>query len=97
LIGSSLEARVEILAAGSDYELLERYRDQLRYIFIVSQVDVLPSAEGASGVVIKIQPAAGEKCDRCWNYSTRVGESPRYPSVCERCLAALEEIERDLV
>jgi isoleucyl-tRNA synthetase len=30
---------------------------------------------------------------RCWNYSTRVGESQRYPTVCERCVAALDEIE----
>ena len=37
--------------------------------------------------------AQGEKCERCWNYSTRVGESSRYPTVCERCVAALEEIE----
>ena len=32
---------------------------------------------------------------RCWNYSTRVGESARYPTVCERCLEALEEIEKE--
>ncbi|MCA1574406.1 MAG: isoleucine--tRNA ligase [Acidobacteria bacterium] len=95
LIGSSLEARVEISAAGGAYELLERYKNQLRYIFIVSQVDVLPSEEGASGAVIKIHCAAGEKCERCWNYSTRVGESSRYPTVCERCAPALDEIERE--
>ena len=94
LIGSSLEARVEISAAGNAYELLNLHKAQLRYLFIVSQVDVLPSDEGASGVVIKVHPAAGEKCERCWNYSTHVGASPRYPTVCERCVAALEEIER---
>ncbi|HET9787506.1 MAG TPA: zinc finger domain-containing protein, partial [Pyrinomonadaceae bacterium] len=94
LIGSSLEARVEISAAGNAYELLNLHKAQLRYLFIVSQVDVLPSDEGASGVVIKVRPAAGEKCERCWNYSTHVGASERYPTVCERCVAALEEIER---
>ena len=94
-IGSSLEARVEISAAGNAYKLLERHHDDLRYIFIVSHVDVLDSGEGASGVSIKVYPAAGIKCERCWNYSTRVGESSRYPTVCERCVAALEEIERE--
>ncbi len=93
-IGSSLEAKVEIFAAGNAYDLLQSYRDDLRYLFIVSQVEVHPSDEGASGVVIKVQPAEGQKCERCWNYSTRIGESSRYPSVCERCVAALEEIER---
>ena len=83
-MGSSLEARVEISAAGNAYELLNLHKAQLRYLFIVSQVDVLPSDEGASGVVIKVHPAAGEKCERCWNYSTHVGASARYPTVCER-------------
>ncbi len=96
-IGSSLEARLEISAAGDSYDLLLQYRDQLRYIFIVSQVDVVRSDEGASGVVVKVLPAEGKKCERCWNYSTHVGESTRYPDVCERCVAALEEIEGEAV
>ncbi|MGH9970656.1 MAG: isoleucine--tRNA ligase [Pyrinomonadaceae bacterium] len=96
-IGSSLEARVEISASGDTYDLLENYHDDLRYIFIVSQVDLLASEQGAGGVVIRVQRALGEKCERCWNYSTRVGESARYPTVCERCVAALEEIEREPV
>jgi isoleucyl-tRNA synthetase len=94
-IGSSLEARLEISAAGDSYDLLTRYRDDLRYIFIVSQVDVVRSDEGVSGVMVKVLPAQGRKCERCWNYSTRVGESTRYPDVCERCVSALEEIERE--
>lgn len=94
-IGSSLEARVVVSAAGSDYGLLQRYSDQLRYLFIVSQVEVLKSEAGVSGVAVAISPAEGQKCERCWNYSTRVGESSRYPNVCERCVEALEEIERE--
>jgi isoleucyl-tRNA synthetase len=92
-----LEARVEIAASGESYDLLERYRGELRYLFIVSQVDVVQSDEGASGVVVKVVPAEGEKCERCWNYSTRVGESTQYPTVCERCVEALEEIEREQI
>ena len=94
-IGSSLDARLEISAAGDSYDLLVRYRNELRYIFIVSQVEVVNSDEGATGVVVKVLPAEGRKCERCWNYSTRVGESTRYPDVCERCVTALEEIERE--
>jgi isoleucyl-tRNA synthetase len=95
VIGSSLEARVEIAASGASYDLLHRYREELRYIFIVSQVEVTRSGEGADGFVVKVLPAEGGKCERCWNYSTRVGESEKYPSVCERCFAALEEIENE--
>ena len=93
-IGSSLEARVEITASSENYELLLRYKDQLRYIFIVSQVELV-RADAAGALLVKVQPADGKKCERCWNYSTRVGESTRYPNACERCVAALQEIEAD--
>ncbi len=93
-IGSSLEARVEISASGELFDLLKQYNDELRYLFIVSQVEVVPAGDN-SGVVVKVTQAEGEKCERCWNYSTRVGESERYPEVCERCVVALEEIESE--
>ena len=95
VIGSSLEAGVEISAGSHAYEKLSRHRDDLRYLFIVSQVDLLESNSelDADAVEIIITRARGEKCERCWNYSTRVGESSRYPTVCERCVEALKEIE----
>ena len=91
-IGSSLEAAVVIRAGGAPYELLKSYESQLRYVFIVSQVALTEAQTGE--IEIQIERAKGEKCERCWNYSTRVGEFERYPTVCERCAAALEEIER---
>jgi isoleucyl-tRNA synthetase len=45
------------------------------------------------GLQVKIERADGKKCERCWNYSTHVGENARYPTVCERCTKALAEIE----
>jgi isoleucyl-tRNA synthetase len=87
-IGSSLEAKVVLTAdAATTRFLLDRY-EQLRYIFIVSQVEV---HEG-DALNVEIAKADGEKCERCWNYSTRVGEFDRWPSVCERCNEALAEI-----
>ncbi len=90
-IGSALEAAVEITAAGKTYELLAGYRDDLRYLFIVSHVSLTKADSGE--VAVKVQRASGEKCERCWNYSTQVGKSERYPTVCERCVVALAEIE----
>jgi isoleucyl-tRNA synthetase len=102
-IGGGLEAKVK-LHAGSEapglQKLLQERRGVLPALFIVSQVEVEPSApEGTvqsdvlPGLAIKIERADGAKCERCWNYSTHVGENPRYPTVCERCTAALAEIE----
>jgi isoleucyl-tRNA synthetase len=88
LIGSGLEARVRIAAEGDLWNLLNEYRDFLPTFFIVSQVEL---GKGAFGIVV--DRALGKKCARCWNYSEHVGEDDRYPSVCERCSAALKEIE----
>src|SRR4029434_9321789 len=92
-IGSSLEAKVTLAAAGDSLLLLRKYQAELRYLFIVSQVEVVEAA--ADKVSLTVSRADGEKCERCWNYSTRVGESARYSTVCERCVAALEEIEHE--
>jgi len=89
-IGSSLEAKVILAAGKEDLEFLSKYAGELRYLFIVSQVEL--TAAGGKTVGITVAPADGTKCERCWNYSTRVGESARYPTVCERCVAALDEL-----
>jgi isoleucyl-tRNA synthetase len=89
-IGSSLEAKVLLTADAETTRFLLDYFEQLRYIFIVSQVEV---HEGDS-LKVEILNADGKKCDRCWNYSVRVGEFEKYPTVCERCAAALTEIEK---
>ena len=94
LIGSSLEARVELSAGSHAFAKLAPHRDELRYLFIVSEVALeQPNAAlEPDQLTVTITRAHGEKCERCWNYSTHVGESERYPTVCERCVAALEEI-----
>jgi isoleucyl-tRNA synthetase len=92
-IGSALEARVTLNASGKTLELLRQYEYDLRYLFIVSQVELVESAEG--DVSISISAADGQKCERCWNYSVEVGKSSKYPTVCERCVAALEELESE--
>ncbi len=89
-IGSSLEAKVILTTDKETTRFLLPFYEDLRYIFIVSQVEV---HEGDAQAV-EIQKADGEKCERCWNYSARVGESEKYPTVCERCVNALSEIEQ---
>jgi isoleucyl-tRNA synthetase len=89
--------------------VLEEYRDSLRMIFLVSQVSLSPNgmpaapADGKAGTVgkegalaglrVTVARADGQKCERCWNYSVRVGESAEFPTLCERCVGALGEME----
>ena len=89
-IGSSLEAKVVLTVDSETTRFLIDHYEQLRYIFIVSQVEV---HEGHALKVV-IEKADGQKCGRCWNYSVHVGEYKEYPTVCERCFEALSEIEK---
>ncbi len=95
LIGTGLEAQVTITAADPVYSQLQRYADQLRYLFIVSAVTLVgASGNGGSGSThVEVKHADGLKCERCWNYSTHVGQDNNYPTVCERCSAVLRELE----
>ncbi|MBZ5500896.1 MAG: isoleucine--tRNA ligase [Acidobacteriia bacterium] len=98
-ISSALEAKVALGAHGETLGLLKQYASSLPALFIVSQVELV-SVEGAASADrseachVEIQRAEGKKCERCWNYSTHVGKSAEYPTICERCVAALGEIER---
>jgi isoleucyl-tRNA synthetase len=91
-ISSSLEARLTFDGASPDADLLREYLELLPDLFIVSKVVISEPGE----VVIDIpgvDRAEGKKCERCWHYSKHVGENADYPTVCERCVKALKEIE----
>jgi len=95
-IRSSLDAQVHLRLTDSLKPVLESYRDQLRALFIVSGVRLeregRPGAYRADlpGLEVSVEPAEGKKCERCWNYSTRVGSFADYPTVCERCHPVLQ-------
>ncbi len=94
-IGQSLEAKVVLQVPANLQALLAQYQDLLPAYFIVSQVELRDqlddghAAEQIPDLKILIQAAEGEKCDRCWNYATTVGETAEHPTVCARCAAAL--------
>jgi len=95
LIGTGLEAQVNIAASDPVYSVLSRHSGELRYLFIVSAVTLAQaSGNGTGGVHVEVKKADGAKCERCWNYSTQVGDDKNYPTVCERCSPVLKELEK---
>jgi isoleucyl-tRNA synthetase len=91
LIGAPLEARV-LLAADADlYPLLEQYARELPALFIVSQV----ALDRADTLTVQVERAAGQKCERCWKYTTDTGADARFPTICGACAEAVEEICHD--
>ena len=81
LIGTSLEARVRL----SGYR---EFEDELPSVFIVSEVILEPGDE----LRAIIERADGVKCERCWKYSTAVGQDAEFPTVCDSCSAALRNM-----
>ena len=44
----------------------------------------------APGIAVRIERAAGEKCERCWQILPDVGKSAAHPTLCGRCVEAVE-------
>jgi isoleucyl-tRNA synthetase len=84
-IRSSLEAEIVIRTQGEDSTLLEKYRNFLPTLFIVSKVRL----EDGKKLEVMVEKAKGKKCARCWNYSELVGTFDP-PDVCERCIKVLK-------
>jgi isoleucyl-tRNA synthetase len=78
---------------------------ELKYLFITSQVkfvrdmkniinidtdwELLPYRYESKDLTFAAFEAKGDKCPRCWNYSTHIGESAEHPHICDRCVGAL--------
>ncbi|NET63658.1 MAG: isoleucine--tRNA ligase [Moorea sp. SIO1G6] len=109
MIGSSLDAKV--LLYVKDQQLKQRLEamnpsdslsgnqvDELRYLLLASQVELVDSLEAiqtatysadSETIALGVVNAEGLKCDRCWNYGPKVGTIAEHPTICERCNAAL--------
>jgi isoleucyl-tRNA synthetase len=92
VIGNSLSASVTLTASGPVAALLEKNRDQLPMLFIVSDLTLnLGSTDGADDVRVEVGKARGVKCGRCWRYVPSVRTEPDWSGICDRCVEALAE------
>ena len=94
-IGKSLDAKLTIYADGENKALLDSFGDELKTIFIVSGVTVTegtaPEAaycDADTKLGVLVEGADGEKCDRCWSYSTE-GIHDEEGFLCNRCKTIL--------
>ena len=91
IIGHSLNAKVVLFAENDLYEFIKENKDLLQTVFIVSGLEI--KEEQRSNEIklgVKIEQAEGEKCERCWMYSTTVGEDKENPTICHKCSEALK-------
>lgn len=81
-IGHPLDAKITIIANEPDYNILERLGDELKDVFIVSQIEVIKGKK----TDVSVSKAVGRKCERCWQYSDNITPpDSRFPNVCKRC------------
>lgn len=83
VIGASLEADVVISADETTYAALHSLQD-LREFLIVSKVKL-----SKGELSIEVKKAEGEKCERCWTYSTEIGKHSTHTTICPKCIEAL--------
>ena len=96
-IGKSLEAKIKIYTDSEEmFTLLNSFGGELSTIFIASQVEVVKGAapenaytEEGSAISVEVVKADGEKCDRCWMYTTD-GETVDGTHICARCKSIIE-------
>jgi isoleucyl-tRNA synthetase len=87
-IGSSLQAEVEIHAAGNKLGLLQSLSDDLKFVMITSAAKVIAAASEADEKVV-VHPSKYTKCERCWHYRADVGSDAGHASLCGRCVSNL--------
>ena len=89
-IGNSLGAKVTLRARGENGRLLEKYRNDLAMLLIVSQVDLQRADGEGPDLEIAVTRAEGNKCPRCWRIVASVSSAPDSQGLCDRCVEALQ-------
>ena len=93
VIGSSLDAEVDIYCKDENYQNLLGLRDELRFVFITSEARVnelssKPSdaKEIDSSIAIKVYKSKHQKCVRCWHHRPEIGQNKMHNDLCDRCV-----------
>ncbi|STY90160.1 isoleucine--tRNA ligase [Moraxella bovis] len=82
VINSSLSAQLDIVADSTTYPALAKLGDELKFVFITSSVSLNQGNE----LAVKVAPATGEKCVRCWHILPSVGSVAEHKDICPRCV-----------
>jgi isoleucyl-tRNA synthetase len=95
IIGSSLDAKIELYCKEETKVLLEKFSDELRFVFITSEASVEEFQEkgdktNLEDMRIAVSKTNFQKCVRCWHSRPEVGSIQGHESICNRCLENIE-------
>ena len=91
-IGKALEAKLTFSGSSPALTAVQADLESLRELLNVSQLETQLGGEGAATVLVG--KAAGQKCERCWHWEPEVGSIPEHPTICARCVKAVQESAR---
>ena len=92
VIGHSLNAKITLYADDEEYNFIKENLEILKTVFIVSDLQIDKNLrKNEEKIGVKVDVAEGEKCERCWMYSTTVGEDKENPTICHRCSEVIKE------
>ncbi|MDE6898046.1 MAG: isoleucine--tRNA ligase, partial [Lawsonibacter sp.] len=86
-IGKSLEAKIVLTVPAFETALDGMDADTLADILIVSQAEVQKSDMNV--LKVDVEPAQGQKCERCWKVLPTVGGDAKHPTLCPRCASVI--------
>jgi isoleucyl-tRNA synthetase len=90
-IGKALEAKLTFAGSSPALAAAQAHQDLLRELLNISQLEIQSANEGP--VIISVSKAEGEKCERCWHWETDTGANPAHPTICGRCVKAVQECQ----
>ncbi|TMP98956.1 MAG: isoleucine--tRNA ligase [Verrucomicrobia bacterium] len=92
VIGKSLEAKIRLYTEkggkvsdlAADTKVLEEFRELVN----VSQFEITKDYNADL-----VMHADGQKCERCWHWETDVGSHKEHPTICGRCVEAVNQFK----
>ena len=100
-LGAPLEAAVDVYLDEAQHRRMAGVGDELRFVLITSQARIRPAAERPASAVaaesvakegawISVSVLDAPKCARCWHRRADVGQDPKHPEICARCVTNLD-------
>ena len=92
-IGKSLEAKVTLTGSNPLLVDAKTHLAALRELLNVSQLEAhVTPGNGDPTLDIVVGKALGQKCERCWHCEEDVGVATKHPTLCGRCVEAVEAV-----
>ncbi|MGD0260762.1 MAG: isoleucine--tRNA ligase [Verrucomicrobiota bacterium] len=100
-VGKSLRAAPLLKIPKQLFNKVQADIEDLRELLNVSKLklereeeDRAPGDVFSEEIRVETYLADGQKCERCWHWETDVGSHPEHPTICARCVKAVQASTR---